>query len=321
MHAALSVIIFTVLSGTGLGAIAIVALAGVCGAADGGSDAAHAWNVAAVVALLLVVAGFCASTLHLANPKNAWRSATRFRTSWLSREAVFAVVFMAVAAGWLALRFYVPGSALVTLAATLSSLLAWIVIVCTAMIYASLKPIRAWHTWRVPLNYLLLAHAAGAVVILVVLRALNAPPAWLPNLAAVLVGGAAIAKWDYRRYLAGDTARVTLESALGVAQGVRPARAPATVAARILDVGHSRGTFLTREFGVTPTPARRAAALWMMIAGVYALPLAWLASGLTGAMPGALVIVVLLAGLLAERWLFFVEARHTVRLYHGERRV
>jgi DMSO reductase anchor subunit len=29
----------------------------------------------------------------------------------------------------------------------------------------------------------------------------------------------------------------------------------------------------------------------------------------------------LLVGLIAERWLFFVEARHTVRLYHGERRV
>ena len=25
-------------------------------------------------------------------------------------------------------------------------------------------------------------------------------------------------------------------------------------------------------------------------------------------------------GLMAERWLFFVEARHTVRLQHGERR-
>jgi DMSO reductase anchor subunit len=27
------------------------------------------------------------------------------------------------------------------------------------------------------------------------------------------------------------------------------------------------------------------------------------------------------AGLLAERWLFFAEARHVVRLYHGARQV
>ena len=34
--------------------------------------------------------GLLSSVLHLANPKNAWRSFSRFRTSWLSREAVFA---------------------------------------------------------------------------------------------------------------------------------------------------------------------------------------------------------------------------------------
>ena len=35
----------------------------------------------------------------------------------------------------------------------------------------------------------------------------------------------------------------------------------------------------------------------------------------------ALVVALLcLIGLLAERWLFFAEARHTVRLYHGDRR-
>ena len=28
-----------------------------------------------------------------------------------------------------------------------------------------------------------------------------------------------------------------------------------------------------------------------------------------------------LAGLLAERWLFFAEARHVVRLFHGDQNV
>jgi hypothetical protein len=143
----------------------------------------------------------------------------------------------------------------------------------------------------------------------------------LPALATALLIAAALAKWDYRRYLWGDKARVTLESALGVAHGVRPPGAPASVAARILDAGHSRGTFLTREFGVTPTPRRRAIALWMMALGVYVLPLAWLLSGIRAPALAASACIVMLAGLFAERWLFFVEARHTVRLYHGERRV
>ena len=58
--------------------------------------------------------------------------------------------------------------------ATALVLLAWATLFCTAMIYASLKPIRQWHTWRVPLNYLLLGHATGALLLR---RFLNAPQA------------------------------------------------------------------------------------------------------------------------------------------------
>jgi DMSO reductase anchor subunit len=72
---------------------------------------------------------------------------------------------------------------------------------------------------------------------------------------------------------------------------------------------------------VTPTPRNRAVALWTMAVGAYAIPLAWLASGARSPAMAIAACVVTLAGLFAERWLFFVEARHTVRLYHGERRV
>jgi DMSO reductase anchor subunit len=53
-------------------------------------------------------------------------------------------------------------------AATL--LLAWTVPACTAMIDASRKPIRQWHTARVPLAYLVLAHASGALIVEAVVR-------------------------------------------------------------------------------------------------------------------------------------------------------
>jgi len=47
------------------------------------------------------------------------------------------------------------------------------------------------------------------------------------------------------------------------------------------------------------------------------MPAAWIASGTTNAAVAWLAAIVCLAGLLAERWLFFAEAQHTVRLYHG----
>ena len=50
----------------------------------------------------------------------------------------------------------------------------------------------------------------------------------------------------------------------------------------------------------------------------FVLPLAFLAWGAKG-WEGALAVAACgMMGLLVERWLFFAEARHTVRLYHGD---
>ena len=101
MKPALSVIFFTVISGAGLGLLALVAAFDLAGTIV---FAPPAWwtlttaTRAAFGGLVLTVAGFGASTLHLANPRNAWRSFVRFRTSWLSREAVFAATFFIAAA-------------------------------------------------------------------------------------------------------------------------------------------------------------------------------------------------------------------------------
>ena len=83
MKPALSVIMFSVLSGAGLGALALMALADLAWRA-GAIEAAWspALTSAAAIALVLVIAGLCASTLHLANPRNAWRSLARWRSSW-----------------------------------------------------------------------------------------------------------------------------------------------------------------------------------------------------------------------------------------------
>ena len=95
MRPALSVIFFTVLSGAGLGLFALIALVQIAGASSALIPIMHLW--AGGLALVLVAAGLVSSTLHLANPKNAWRAVTRVRTSWLSREGVLALIFFPVA--------------------------------------------------------------------------------------------------------------------------------------------------------------------------------------------------------------------------------
>ena len=95
MKPALSVIVFTVLSGAGLGLLICTVLARLAGEAAGG-----VWR-AAVLAIVLLSVGLVSSSLHLANPRNAWRAFARFATSWLSREAVFAALLYPLVAVWL----------------------------------------------------------------------------------------------------------------------------------------------------------------------------------------------------------------------------
>ncbi|MCB1757446.1 MAG: dimethyl sulfoxide reductase anchor subunit, partial [Gammaproteobacteria bacterium] len=91
MHPAISVIFFTVTSGAGYGMLALLALSRLFGL----DLQLQPQQIAVIggIGLLLITAGLISSTFHLANPKNAWRAFSRFRTSWLSREGVLAVAF------------------------------------------------------------------------------------------------------------------------------------------------------------------------------------------------------------------------------------
>jgi sulfite dehydrogenase (quinone) subunit SoeC len=172
----------------------------------------------------------------------------------------------------------------------------------------------------VPLAFWLLAHASGALLVVCGVSLVR-PVAreWIVA-ALVLFALALVAKIEYWRFVR-RTGGVTLARAIGVGQGVGPAGArhgTTIAAARLLDAGHSKGTFLTREF-LHPVDAtsRRAIRIVALAAG-FAMPLVWLAAGGADGRLGIAALLACFAGFCAERWLFFAEARHTVRLYHGE---
>lgn len=332
MRPAFSVVAFTVLSGAGLGGLALLCL--IVGADVLGIAALPASQKvtgrAAWVALAFLFAGLVASTRHLANPRNAWRSLARWRHSWLSREALSAVLLapMAVAmAVSLSLDSReVPG---LTLVLPCVAMFSWATIGCTAMIYASLKPIRQWHTLHVPAAYYALGHASGALLLLALVRGSGGAAPVLSVATLLLLIVAAIVKLDYYRYLASDERSTAIEEAIGVAHGVTPGplsgsatsrtRATSVMAAGLFDAGHSRGTFLTYEFGYR-LGRRAKSALRALVWAGFAFPTLWIIAGTADWQGGALAFAAFMAGLTAERWLFFAEARHTVRLYHGEDR-
>jgi sulfite dehydrogenase (quinone) subunit SoeC len=310
----LSIIFFTVSSGAGLGLLALLALAGLCPV-----ELLPAKAIAAgvFVGLALVVAGLAASVLHLAKPSNAWRAMSRFRTSWLSREAVFAAALVPTAAayGWMVQS----GTAVMPRAvlAVAACVLAWMVLVSTAMIYASLKPIRQWHSRWTPVNYVLLGHWSGALFLLLFASAYSVDATAFRWLALALGVAALVAKIGYWRAIADDSNAPTIERAIGVREGARPPGL--TVArARLFDAGHSHRTFLTEEFGFALARRHALALRVAAIALGFVAPAAWILSGAGDWRGGLCAVLLCMMGLLAERWLFFAEARHTVRLYHGD---
>jgi DMSO reductase anchor subunit len=314
---AFSIVFFTVASGAGLGVLSIV---GFCALFDLPWLNPESLPKAGAIGLGLVLLGLGASTLHLANPRNAWRSFARFSTSWLSREAVFALALVGVTIAFVVLLANGVGGTLRGLLALLMIALCWTVLVCTAMIYASLKPIRQWHTRWTVVVYFVLGHWSGAVIVLAIARYDASNSVRLAHLCLMLAVVAGLVKWSYWRAIRkGDT--TTLEQAIGVAQGVRPPAASGTVMqARLFDAGHTGRTFLTDEFGFRLARRNRVlllVAFWIL--GIVA-PLVWVVGAWwqTPVVVGACLVN--LIGLLAERALFFADARHTVRLYHGESR-
>ncbi len=71
--------------------------------------------------------------------------------------------------------------------------MALVTIACTAMIYASLKPIRQWHNAFVLPNYLLIALYTGAVWLAAVTSFWHDAAARVPGAAAIVFGLIAIA--------------------------------------------------------------------------------------------------------------------------------
>ena len=94
MHPAYSVILFTTASGAGYGLLFGLALFTLVGGLP--EDPAF-WLGGAGLAFAMVTFGLLASTAHLGHPERAWRALSQWRSSWLSREGVAAVLSYPVA--------------------------------------------------------------------------------------------------------------------------------------------------------------------------------------------------------------------------------
>ncbi|MEL6375441.1 MAG: DmsC/YnfH family molybdoenzyme membrane anchor subunit [Pseudomonadota bacterium] len=312
MHPAYSVIVFTCASGAGYGLLMWLSAVHLFGRTLSPTYAI----VGLTLALILISVGLLASTLHLGRPERAWRAFSQWRTSWLSREGVAAVItYIPAGLLWLSL---VTGAGWSNLLGALAILGALVTVYCTGMIYASLPTIRHWDQPLVAPLYLLFALATGGILY-VWLGSLFGGLLFAEVAIALLALGLAFGtKMAYWRQVDTQAPRFSAEAATGLGRFGQ---------VRALEAPHTQPNYVMREMGYTVARKHAAKLRQIVLIAGFAVPAVALAlaslttSGAEGSgLIGLLALVAVVAGgvgILTERWLFFAEAEHVVTLYYG----
>jgi DMSO reductase anchor subunit len=321
MRPAFSVVFLTTLIGAGQGLFLALFTAQSYSLFDllPKQDSASFYAPGSALALLLLAAGLIASFFHLGRPERAWRSATQWRTSWLSREVIVLPAFMAIVFLYGAAHFFAWRPVLVVLPSGLGidftillgavgTVLAFALFVCTGMIYACLRFLREWHTPLTVINYVLLGGASGFTLA----AALAAEVA--PEIAGFYAGWAMVITLIgliSRSASLFRNARLKPKSTLQSAIGIKHPRVVQKTQ------GAMGGSFNTREFFHGKQPGVLRQLKWFFLVTAFIAPiilLALLKSSLTGMAVAAFLVQY--CGLIAERWFFFAQANHPQNLYY-----
>ena len=306
MHPARSLVLFTTLSGMGLG------LAFWLGVGAFGRSL-NALAAAAILAIALGGGGLLASVFHLRRPARAVYALSQWQSSWLSREGILApgalglVVIHVLWFWWTGVLPHPIG----WLGAAASGL----AVFATAMIYAQLRAVPAWHSWLTPTVFLSFAAAGGALLAAAIAAGAGEDPQDLLLAAMPLQ----IAAWAAKiRYWQHATSVGTGQSSADTATGLG-GRGPV----RLLEPPHTGSNYLLSEMGYV-VARRHAGRLRVFSLAFGASAIAVAAVWWLGGQPKLLATPILgaacilhLFGVAIARWLFYAEATHTVALYYG----
>ena len=323
MHPAFSVIFLTTLIGVGQGLFLALfteqsySAVNLLPAQDSGF-----YVTGSLIALAFLVGGLFAAVFHLGKPSymltRAWRGATQWRTSWLSRELIAMPVTMGLVFLYMVFHYFgwdanmfgtdeVSGQLTLVLG-TITTVAVFGLFVCTAMIYASVKFLQEWDCALTVSSYILLGGASGFTLA----AAYSAYAA--PELVGFYAGWAMIITavgFVSRGLHLFRNGRIKRMSTIQTAIGVRHSNV------RQEAMGMMGGSFNTREYFHGKTATFLKSIKWIFLVLVFPLPLLLLWGGMDGS-KGMLMMAFIIqyVGLLFERWFFFAQANHPQNIYY-----
>ena len=269
-----------------------------------------------IISFIFITLGLLSSTLHLGHPERALRSFSQWRSSWLSREGLAAVLTF-IPLMFFYFLWYLDISSFVYFL-YIASVLSVITIFCTGQMYATLKTIPAWNNILVTPIYLINAISMGALSIFCLTRLYEIEVVHLYNLTLISLILCLCFKLFYWFYI-----RKKIKSSANTATGLGKDNDVS-----FFEGPHTGKNFLTTEM-INKIKKEKANFLRLcfiiltcvmpfymivqeasLVIDIFILKLSFF-----------ITFIFAIIGMLIERYLFFIQAKHVVSLYYGESKV
>ncbi len=313
MHPPLSLILFFLTAGTSVGLFTILfvlQILSLLGTVEALPEAVLLR--AGELSLLLVGAGAFAASFHLGHKLRAWKAVRRFRSSWLSREAVFSGAYGVMLLLYLIALWRDAGTPLQLLLGGLAFASGVLSAYSTAMIYATNRFVLEWNSSITVVSFLLLYLMLGSTAGAFLLELYGQPQGRVftfLSLTFLILGFLFRIAFNVRQFY---LRRPTLNDALNLPRN-RPVR--------LLDAGTTTDNYCTTEFyyrkGKELLPTVIPVAYLLNFVVPFSLILYARTSGSGESWLLGLSYVSLLVGGALERWCFFVEGNHVQNLFYG----
>jgi len=283
-------------------------------------DPLQFYALGSLFALGLLGLGLFSSFFHLGRPERAWRAASQWRTSWMSREVIVLPAFMASVAAWGLIHFsgwnptlfvirdaFNVDLALVT--GAVATVLCFALFLCTGMIYACMKMLQEWATPLTVVNYTLFGCASGFTLATVfAARQVSVQTEFFGGWAIVLTVMVLITRIMSLVRNERIRPKSTIQTAIGIRHSHIVQKAQ----------GAMTGSFNTQEYFHGASKRKYKNVKWAFLILVFPVPLCLVLAGLATNLWGLYLAAFLVqfAGLFMERWFFFAQANHPQNLYY-----
>jgi len=314
MRPDLSLILLTVLAGVGQGLFVFLVIMDSLALA-GGLPATFSY-AAVILSIVLPSIGMVASTFHLGNPQIGWKALKKWRSSWLTREVILLPMFLGFAVLYLYALYAALPSPTRLIFGYLGALSSIGLYLSSAMLYASIRYIKEWANVYTVINFILFGLTSGGALCLALIQLTGVTTDISEPVTSVLIvlGGLSLVT-KYLAYRYNETLYVAwnLKNALGINDPD----------IRLTETGAAYAHYNTTEYHYPVTERQNRTQQAVVLITAYIVPTAVWSFVLMGNSPAVysaitvLAALLIVAGLLLERRLFFTQGNHLQNIYYG----